>query len=168
MNESVEFCVRSLMIGAGATMVMDAWAAVLRRFGVPSLNFAFLGRWLGHLPEGRWFHENIAKSPPVRGERLMGWCAHYSIGIGFCGLLLAVFGLPWARSPTLWPALVLGVVTVVAPLFVLQPALGAGVASSKTPTPVFNSMKSLMTHIVFGLGLFLAARATAWLVPASF
>jgi hypothetical protein len=55
----------------------------------------------------------------------------------------------------------MGVVTVVAPLFVLQPALGAGIASSKTPRPLFNSLKSLVTHVVFGIGLFLAARLTA-------
>jgi hypothetical protein len=167
MNESVEFGVRSLLIGAGATLTMDLWAAVLRRFGVPSLNFALLGRWLGHLPEGRWFHESIARSPPVRGELLLGWCAHYSIGIAFATLLVAAFGLEWARLPTPGPALVVGVVTVVAPLFVLQPALGAGIASSRTPAPLFNSMKSVVTHLVFGLGLFLAARATAWLIPTS-
>jgi len=165
MNETVEFALRSLVIGAGATMTMDAWAALLRRFGVPSLDMAYLGRWVGHLPDGRWFHTRIAESAPVRLERLMGWCAHYAIGVGFAALLLAVFGLGWARSPTLGPALLIGVVTVVAPLFILQPALGAGVASSKTPRPVYNSVKSLVTHGVFGFGLFLAARALAWLIP---
>jgi hypothetical protein len=161
MNETAEFIGRTLIIGAGATLAMDAWAAVLRRFGVPSLNFAYLGRWVGHLPDGRFFHESIAKAPPVRGERLLGWCAHYSIGITFAALMLAVFSLEWARSPTLLPALFLGIVTVVAPLFVLQPALGAGIASSKTPTPVFNTAKSFVTHLVFGFGLFLTARAAA-------
>jgi hypothetical protein len=58
-------------------------------------------------------------------------------------------------------------VTVLAPLFILQPALGAGIASSKTPAPIFNSFKSLLTHTIFGVGLFLAARATASLIPAS-
>ncbi len=164
MNKTTEFVIRSVLIGAGATMVMDLWAAVLRRFGVPSLNFAFLGRWLGHLPQGRWLHAKIAESAPIRGELFIGWCAHYSIGITFAALLLAVFGLQWARSPTLSPALLIGVATVVAPLFILQPALGAGVASLKTPTPVFNSLKSLLTHTVFGVGLFLAARATASLI----
>lgn len=167
MNETFEFVVRSVLIGAGATMAMDVWAAVLRRFGVPSLNFAFLGRWVGHLSQGRWLHESIAKTAPVRGELLIGWCAHYSIGITFAALLLAVFGLQWGRSPTLPPALVVGIVTVVAPLFILQPALGAGIASSKTATPVFNSVKSLITHTVFGVGLFVAARATASLISAS-
>lgn len=167
MNKTVEFVVRSILIGAGATVVMDVWAAILRRFGVPSLNFAFLGRWIGHLPRGRWFHESIAKTAPIRGELLIGWCAHYSIGITFAVLLLAAFGLQWGRSPTLPPALLIGIVTVVSPLFILQPALGAGIASSKTPAPVFNSVKSLLTHTVFALGLFLAARATASLIQLS-
>lgn len=166
MNKTIELVVRSVLIGAGATMAMDVWAAVLRRFGVPSLNFAFLGRWVGHLLQGRWLHESIARAAPIRGELLIGWCAHYSIGITFAALLLAIYGLKWARSPTLRPALFIGIVTVVAPLFILQPALGAGIASSKTPTPVFNSFKSLITHTIFGVGLFLAARVTASLIPA--
>jgi Protein of unknown function (DUF2938) len=167
MNKTIEFVVRSILIGAGATVVMDVWAAVLRRFGVPSLNFAFLGRWVGHLPRGRWLHQSIAKTEPIQGELLIGWCAHYSIGITFAALLLAVFGVQWGRSPTLLPALLIGIVTVVAPLFILQPALGAGIASSKTPAPVFNRVKSLLTHTVFGVGLFLAARATASLILSS-
>jgi hypothetical protein len=164
MNDTLEFAVRAVTMGAGATAVMDVWAAVLRRFGIPSLNFAFLGRWLGHLPEGRFVHESIAKAPPVKGEILLGWCAHYSIGIAFAALLLATFGLKWARSPTLGPALLIGLVTVVAPLFILQPALGAGIASMKTPTPVFNALKSVVTHAVYGLGLYGAAMVTAAIV----
>ncbi|HXU61185.1 MAG TPA: DUF2938 domain-containing protein [Polyangia bacterium] len=164
MNKTIEFVVRSVLIGAGATMVIDAWALLLRRFGVPSLNFAFLGRWIGHLPRGRWLHDSIAKADPIPGERLIGWSAHYSIGICFAMLLLAVFGLQWGRSPTLLPALLVGIVTVGAPLFILQPALGAGVASSKTAAPLFNTFKSLVTHTVFGFGLFFAARITALLI----
>ena len=163
MGNPLEFMLRAILIGAGATLVMDVWAAVLRRFGVASLNFAFLGRWVGHLRDGRWAHESIAKAAPVRHELLIGWCAHYLIGVSFAALLLATFGREWARSPTLYPALLIGVTTVVAPLFVLQPALGLGVASSKTPTPLFNTLKSLVTHTVFGFGLFLAAHATALL-----
>lgn len=163
MNTTIEFALRSLVIGAGATLTMDLWAAILRRFGVPSLDFAFLGRWIGHMPEGQWRHRSIAKAAPVQGERVIGWCAHYSIGVLFAAALLATFGLRWAHSPTLGPAVLIGVVTVVAPLLVLQPALGAGIASSKTSAPVFNSFKSLATHTVFGVGLFLAARLTATL-----
>ena len=164
MNQVSEFVARSLFMGVGATLAMDLWAAVLRRLGIPSLNFAFLGRFVAYIPRGRWFHDNIASTPAVRGELLIGWGAHYAIGISFAALLLQTFGLEWGRAPTLTPALFIGVVTVVAPWFVLQPALGAGIASSKTKAPVLNSVKSLITHGVFGWGLFAAARATAALV----
>jgi len=157
---------RTILIGVGATLLMDVWTFVLRQFGIPSLNFAFLGRWIGHLAQGQLMHERIAGATPVRGELLMGWCAHYSLGITFAALLLSTFGLKWARSPSLLPALLIGIVTVLAPLLILQPALGAGIASSKTATPLFNSMKSLVTHTVYGFGLYLAALATASLIPA--
>jgi hypothetical protein len=166
MSHTSEFIVRSMLIGAGATVTMDVWAAVLRRLGIPSLDFALVGRWIANLPRGRWRHESIARTAAVRGERLIGWCAHYAIGISFAALLLLTFGLEWGRAPTPGPALFIGVVTVLAPWFVLQPALGAGIASSKTPAPVFNSLKSLMTHTVFGVGLFIAARATVSIASA--
>jgi hypothetical protein len=156
-----EFALRALMIGAGATLLMDLWAILLRQFGVPSLNLALLGRWIGHLPGGHWMHTSIAAAAPVRGESWIGWCAHYSIGITFSALLLWMYGLEWARSPSLRPALLIGMITVAAPLLILQPAMGAGIASSKTMRPVFNCLKSLVTHIVFGLGMYLAALATA-------
>lgn len=161
MNNSLEILLRTLWMGAGATLAMDLWAALLRRFGVRSLDFALLGRWIGHLRDGVWFHERIASAAPIVGERTLGWIAHYTIGITFAAVLVGVFGLRWARTPTLLPALLVGLVTVVAPLLVLQPALGLGVASSRTAAPLFNSLKSVVTHLVYGVGLYLAARATA-------
>ena len=167
MSESLEFVLRILLIGIGATLAMDGWALLLRQFGIPSLDLALLGRWIGHLARGRWLHASIAQSASIRGERAIGWLAHYGIGIGFAALLISTAGLAWARSPTLAPALIVGVVTVVAPLFVLQPAMGAGIASSRTPRPLFNSLKSVVTHTVFGLGMYLSAVASAALLPAA-
>lgn len=161
MTPTSELAVRSLLVGAGATLSIDIWAAALRRFGIPSLRMAFLGRWIGHLPRGRWLHEDIARAAPVRREALLGWCAHYFIGISFAALLLVTSGPQWSRSPTLLPALCVGISTVLCPWLILQPAIGAGIASSKTRTPLFNALKSLLTHTVFGVGLYLAAAATA-------
>ena len=132
MSEILEFTLRVILIGVGGTIAIDLWAVLLRQFGILSLNFAYLGRWIGHIPQGKLIHESIAKAAPIRGELAMGWCAHYAIGLSFAAIFLTVCGLDWAHAPTLTPALLFGIVTVVAPLFVLQPALGAGVASSKT------------------------------------
>lgn len=166
MSPSIEFLLRTLMIGVGATLMMDLWALLLRQIGIPSLNFALLGRWIGHLRHGQWTHDSIARATPVPGELLMGWTAHYAIGVSFALLLLSTFGLKWARTPSLLPALLIGVVTVLAPLLILQPAMGAGIASTNTPTPILSSLKSLVTHTVYGLGLYLAALTTAALLPA--
>lgn len=165
MSDTAELAARAAAIGVGATLLMDVWALLLRRAGVPSLNLALLGRWVGHVFRGRVRHTRIASAAPIRGERWIGWIAHYAIGITFSALLLRTFGLEWAGAPTVMPALGTGILTVVAPLFILQPGMGAGIASRKTPTPVFNSLKSLITHTVFGLGMYLAALAAAWAIP---
>jgi hypothetical protein len=43
--------------------------------------------------------------------------------------------------------------------------MGAGVASWRTPRPLFNAMKGLATHTVFGIGMYFAALTAAWLLP---
>ncbi|MDO9322144.1 MAG: DUF2938 domain-containing protein [Pseudomonas sp.] len=151
-------------IGIGATLVMDAWLMLLKYRGVPTLNFAFIGRWVGHLLRGQLAHAAIAKAAPIQRELALGWLMHYATGIAFAGLLLAIQGTDWAWNPTLLPALLLGVGTVVIPLLVIQPAMGAGFASAKTTTPVKNCGKSLLNHAVFGLGLYLSAVLIAGLL----
>jgi hypothetical protein len=163
MDNILEGAVRAACIGTGATLLLDLWGLLLKRRGIRTLDFALLGRWIGHLPRGKWFHAGIARSAPVPGERLLGWTAHYAIGIAFAGLLISACGIGWTRSPTPGPALLIGIATVIAPLFLMQPAMGAGIASSRTATPVRNTAKSVLNHAVFGAGLFLAAQATAWI-----
>lgn len=158
---SLEGIERVLLIGIGATAVLDTWLFLLGRLGVPTLNFAFLGRWVGHLARGRSAHVAIGRAQPIPGELLLGWITHYAIGIGFAAVLLVWQGVAWARQPTLAPALVVGVCTVLAPLFVMQPAMGAGFASSKTATPARNVLRSVANHAVFGLGLYLSSLLAA-------
>jgi hypothetical protein len=134
---------RVALIGIGATATMDLWLLLLQRLGVPSLNFASIGRWAGHWRRGVWRHEAIAKAAPVKGELALGWLLHYTTGIAFAALLVGAFGARWMDSPT------------------LLPAIGVGVASSRTPAPAKNRARSLANHTVFGLGLYLAALLVA-------
>ena len=41
------------------------------------------------------------------------------------------------------------------PWLVMQPSFGLGIAASKAPKPTQARLKSLMTHTVFGIGLYL-------------
>jgi hypothetical protein len=85
--------------------------------------------------------------------------AHYSIGITFALCLLAIWGVEWVRSPTIVPAMLIGLGTIVAPWFVMQPAMGAGIAGSKTPDPRATRLRNLGTHAVYGVGLYVSAVA---------
>ena len=157
----MEFLVCSFLTGAGATAAIDLWSAARKRLlGIPLPNYGLVGRWFAYLARGRIRHDSIAATPSVRGERLIGWTAHYLTGIAFAATLLTIWGLDWARHPSLAPALIVGVGSVVAPFLLMQPGMGAGVAASRTPRPGAARAQSLVTHGIFGLGLYAAGWAT--------
>ncbi len=149
------------LVGIGATLVIDLWAAVRKRLlGVPAPDYAMVGRWLAHMPHGRFRHAAIAKAEPVPGEGMLGWSAHYLIGIAFAALLALTTGSNWFLHPTLAPALLTGIATVAAPLLLMQPGMGAGIAARNTPNPARARLHSLLTHSLFGLGMYL----TGWML----
>jgi len=151
----------AILIGAGATGFLDFWSAARARFfGTATPDYALVGRWLTHLARGRLVHDAIAKSAPVKGERLIGWAAHYLIGIAFAAALLIGWGPEWAREPTLIPALIVGIGSVAAPFRLMQPGMGLGIAAHRSPNPAAARLRSVTTNAIFGLGLYAAGCAT--------
>jgi len=160
----MDYVVCAILIGVGATAVIDAWALGRKwLLGIAPPDYGLVGRWLIYLAHGRFRNDSIPASPRARGERVIGWTAHYFIGIAFASVLLAIWGIDWVRHPTIGPALIVGIGSVAAPFLILQPAMGAGIAASRTPNPTAARVRSLATHAVFGLGLYVAAWATRWL-----
>jgi hypothetical protein len=150
---------RAIAIGLGATLMMVVWNLFLRRaFSVPSLNYCMLGRWLLHMPAGTFRHSSITAAPRKPFECPSGWMAHYTTGVGFALVFVVLASGHWLARPTLLPALLYGLATVVFPFFIMQPAFGLGMAASRTPRPMQARLKSLVTHTVFGIGLYLCAR----------
>ena len=95
-------------------------------------------------------HANTAAS-------LLGWGLHYVIGV-----LLAVSAVYLAtilgfNTLNLAFCLLYGMATVVLPFCSMQPLLGLGFSASKTAQPWSNRGKSLFTHALFGLSLYLTA-----------
>jgi hypothetical protein len=157
--------VGAVAVGIGATLVMDLWNLFLKRaFGIPSLNYCLLGRWIRHMPSGTFRHSSIAAAQQKSLECPVGWIAHYTIGVMLALGLVVLTSGDWLGQPTLPLALLYGIGTVVFPFFVLQPSLGLGVAGSRTPNPTRTRLKSLMTHVVFGLGLYVSDLALICIV----
>jgi hypothetical protein len=159
---------RAIVIGIGATLVMDLWNLFLKRtFGVPSLSYCLLGRWVRHMPGGTLRHANIAAASPKRLECTVGWIAHYTIGVAFALAFVVVFTSDdWLARPTALPALLYGIGTIVFPFFIMQPSFGFGIAASRTANPGHARLKSLVTHVVFGAGLYVWALGLSHVLPA--
>ncbi len=158
MNEWTDFFWRAIFIRVGATIVMDIYAIILKHFfSIKSLDYGCLGRRIGHFFRGQFYHKNITQTTSLKGEKVIGWITHYLIGITFSALLIFIWGIEWTQNPTIFPALIVGILTVAAPFFIMQPAFGLGIAASKTPNPKVARIKSLLTHTVYGLELYLSA-----------
>ena len=148
----------TIAIGIGATLVMDLWNLFLKRaFSIPSLSYCLLGRWLRHMPGGTLRHASITAAPQKPFECTVGRIAHYTIGVVFALVFVVLISGDWLARPTVLPALLFGFGTVVFPFFIMQPSFGLGIAASRAPNPTQARLKSLMTHIVFGVGLYVCA-----------
>ena len=153
-----------LAVGVGATLVMDAWVLALKHaLGISSLNYALVGRWAGHILRGRFAHAHISQAEPITGETALGWAVHYATGVCFATFLAILGGIDWMTTPTPGLALAVGLGTVAAPFLIMQPAFGFGVAASKLPARRTARLKSVVTHLVFGFGLYLSAIAVSHL-----
>jgi hypothetical protein len=155
MSGFMRILLLAIPVGIVATLAMDGMAWVRKRiWGTMPLDYALVGRWIGHMMKGRFVHEAIAQSAPIRGEALLGWVAHYATGILFAAGLIALSG--W--QPSLPVCLLAGLLTSAAPFFILQPGMGRGIAASRTPQPNRARLQTLATHLSFGLGLYLGVR----------
>jgi len=159
------YLLSAVAVGLGATLFMDLCALLLKRaFGTPSANYCLVGRWFRHMPEGTFRHESIASSSPKSFECAAGWIAHYIIGVVYALVLVALVAGDWLARPTLMPPLLLGIGTVLIPFLVMQPSFGLGVAASRAPSPMQARLRSLMAHIVFGVGLYVCAVGVSYVM----
>ena len=155
----------TIAIGLGATLVMDMWNLFLKRtFGIPLLNYCLLGRWLRHMPGGTLRHSSITDAAQKPFECAVGRVAHYTIGVVLALVFVVLTSGDWLARPTVPPALLYGIATVVFPFFIMQPSLGLGIAASRTPNPTQARLKSLATHTVFGVGLYVCGLGVSYVL----
>ena len=167
MELNYQYIFGTVCVGLGATLVTDLWALMMTRFfKLAPANYCFVGRWIRYMPGGRFTHQNIAAAPPKQAECATGWIAHYIVGVVFAFILVLSTSGRWLESPALIPALVFGIVTVAFPYLLMQPAFGYGIAASKAPNSTQARLKSLMTHAVFGFGLYISTLSVRFVQSA--
>ncbi len=149
-----------VLIGLGGTIAMDIWALILRFGFSQSLpNWGNVGRWAGHIPQGKVFHEDIAAAAPVPQETALGWAVHYGVGILYGVVFVLLAGANWLAAPSFLPVWIFALITIAAGWFLLQPGMGLGWALSRTDAQLKGCVMGLIAHTVFGLGMWGVALA---------
>lgn len=157
---------RILVMGITATVAIDLWATFANRvLGWPRTNWAMVGRWIGHMRDGHFTHASIGSSAPIVHESFLGWVFHYLVGCIYAALYLAYVNIAQMGRPTLVSAVLFGLVTILSPWLLMQPALGLGACASKAPRPNLVRVQNLIIHTIFGLALYYSYQvpdALAW------
>jgi zinc transporter ZupT len=116
-----------------------------------------LGLGLHNLADGLAIGASAELSTTAAAGETLGILVHQlPVGLSFAAVLLAIAGPEWLERPRLLPALAVSYATLVSPFLIMQPAMGAGIASSRTPRPNAARLRSVVTHTVYGVGLYLA------------
>ena len=142
-------------MGIIATAAIDLWATfsskVLR---IPRTNWAMVGRWIGHFPNGTFVHHPISASPAIGNELLLGWVFHYLVGIAYAAIYFVLVFLVLGNTPGPLSAWGFGLVTIVSPWFIMQPCLGLGILAANAPQPNLVRFQNIVIHSIFGIALY--------------
>jgi hypothetical protein len=142
-------------MGITATVAIDLWATFANRMlGWPRTNWGLVGRWIGHMRDGQFKHASIGSSPTIAHESILGWVFHYVVGCIYAALYLMYVSVAQAGQPTLVSAVLFGLVTILSPWLLMQPALGLGVCASRAPRANLVRMQNLIIHTIFGVVLY--------------
>jgi hypothetical protein len=150
-----------MLIGVLSTLSMDLLTGVAVRLRlVAPLPPNLIGRWFACVARVQPFQADIARTPPVNHELLVALLGHYAIGTVLATLFVWGTGaIGWTRS--LGIALAFGVSTSVLPWLLMFPAMGYGFFGLHAPDGTRLFVGSLVSHALFGLGLWTALRAVS-------
>jgi hypothetical protein len=159
-----ELLIWGAALGLGATVFTDL-AGILRQGWTATNGFyCLVGRWVGSVSRVELLHTDIRNTPRLKTEAALGWTAHLLLGLLFGMAFAVLFGPTALHEPKAWQGLSFGLATVLVPWLVFQPLFGWGVAVSKAPEPWKMRLRGLVTHLTFGLGLWLSAMVSSMML----
>lgn len=148
-----------LLAGVIATMSMDVLSAIAIRLRlIAPLSPNVVGRWFSSVARAHPFHEDIARAAPAGHEFAIALPVHYAIGMFLTALFVVMAHRIGWHARGLPTALAFGVCTSVLPWLLMFPAMGYGFFGAHGPAGTRLFASSMVTHVFFGLGLWIAVR----------
>jgi hypothetical protein len=105
--------------------------------------------------DGRFTHQNIVDSTPIKNEKSAGWIFHYLTG----GSVALIYPILYLASPVTVPeghliaSLLFGLATSFLPWFILFPGFGWGFFGIRAPSGIRPLIATITFHTIYGLGL---------------
>ena len=153
--------VAGIVAGVLGTVVMDLANHLFARAGmILKIDVAMIGRMSAGWARGRFTYRDPGEMEPVANEKFLGYVTHFAIGVG----LAFIYVIGWAlvvggpASPV-W-ALVYGIVTTAASLFLVYPSMGLGMGGRRSPEGIKAVLSPLVNHLFFGVGMAVAVALT--------
>jgi len=146
--------VAAVVAGVVGTIAMDLLNLLFARPGmILKIDVAMIGRMAAGWARGRFRYGHPAEMAPIANERLLGFVAHYAIGIGLA-IPFVFFAEHLAGSlvQPIW-ALPYGIATTVASWFLVYPSMGLGMCGWRSPEGAKAITSPLANHTFYGVGL---------------
>lgn len=144
-----------VIVAVIANLVTDLYELGLERFLGKTRDWHLVGRWVANMLNGSLVLDPTDEMRTVSGEFALGWVFHYIVAVVYVAAYLLGVRLILGEPPSMSTAIGFGILTVVAPWFVLMPCLGVGVFAMNAAKPNFVRIASLSVHVVFGIGIYL-------------
>ncbi len=144
------------VVGVVATIVLDLVAGVgvaVHVFRVPAF-----GRWGLYVLKGKFTHEDIDRSPPLKGENALTFPLHYVAGIVLAAPYLFLLDALSLGSGSVLLATLYGVSTCLIPFLVMLPSMGYGLFGLRHRRDTFWLREILVMHLGYGVGIGLAVQ----------
>ena len=164
MTNRAEAIAAYVIIGVVATVVMDVLSAVsLKLRLIAPLSPRLIGRWFASVGRGQFLHSDIGQTAAINHERAIAVPVHY--------VTLALIYLFACTSLGLAPrnpitALVFALCTNIFPWVVMFPSMGFGWFGSHGPPGTRLFLSSLVSHVFYGVGMWVGALLLGWSTTA--
>ena len=153
----MDLVMTGVVAGVAGTVAMDVLNHLVARTGMISkIDVPMIGRMAAGWAHGRFRYEHPSEMEPIENEMLYGYVTHYSIGV--CLAVPYVLGWDLLVGGPVSPAwaVVYGVATTVASVFLVLPSMGFGVLGGRSPEGMKPALSSLANHLFYGIGMAVA------------
>ena len=148
-----------IFVGFFATLLFDLYQILLKfAYEIDKSKWGLVGRYFIHCYKGTYKQNDINTSESFDYENIIGYAAHYMIGI-FYGFFYIFVNYLFFDNASLFIAITFGLLTVLGNWCIMMPyAFNLGFFGLKNNNFKKIWVQNLVIHFIFGVGLYIGLK----------